>query len=56
MEQRERFVHAHREGYYSMVKLCARYGVSCKIGYKWLAGFDDGGHQALRDRSRAPRH
>jgi len=56
MEQRESFIRTHREGYYSMIELCARYGVSRKTGYKWLARFADGGRQALRDRSRAPRH
>jgi transposase InsO family protein len=56
MEQRESFIRAHREGLYSMVELCARYGVSRKTGYKWLARFEDGGRHALRDRSRAPRH
>jgi transposase InsO family protein len=56
MEERERFVRDHREGFYAMVELCARYGVSRKTGYKWLARFEDGGRQALRDQSRAPRH
>ena len=55
MDQRERFIRAHREGLYSMVELCARYGVSRKTGYKWLARFEEGGRQALCDRSRAPR-
>jgi transposase InsO family protein len=54
MEERERFVRDHREGFYAMVELCARYGVSRKTGYKWLARFEDGGRQALRDQSRAP--
>ena len=56
MEERERFVRDHREGFYAMVELCARYGVSRKTGYKWLARFEDGGRQALRDQSRAPHH
>jgi transposase InsO family protein len=54
MEQRESFVRAHREGFYTVVELCARYSVSRKTGYKWLARFEDGGRPALRDRSRAP--
>ena len=33
MEERERFVRDHREGFYAMVELCARYGVSRKTGY-----------------------
>jgi transposase InsO family protein len=39
-----------------MAELCARYGISRKTGYKWLARFDEGGRLGLRDRSRAPRH
>lgn len=56
MDQRERFIRTHREGYYSMTELCARYGVSRKTGYKWLARFEEGGRLALQDRSRAPHH
>ena len=54
VEQRERFVRDHREDLYPMTELCARYGVSRKTGYKWLARFDAAGRQGLRDQSRAP--
>jgi hypothetical protein len=37
-----------------MAELCARYGVSRKTGYKWLARYDGGGRPALRERSHAP--
>jgi transposase len=37
MHQREQFVADHRRGVYSMTELCARYGVSRKSGYSWLA-------------------
>ena len=37
-----------------MTELCARYAVSRKTGYKWVARYDAGGRAALRDRSRAP--
>jgi len=56
MEQRERFIRDWQRGLYTMTELCARYDVSRKTGYKWLARFDDGGRQALADRSRAPHH
>ena len=36
MEQRERFIHDHRVALYTMVEICARYGISRKTGYKWL--------------------
>ena len=54
VEQRERFVRDVRMSVYPLTELCTRYGISRKTGYKWLARFEDGGRQALRDRSRAP--
>ena len=54
VEQRERFILDHRHELYTMAELCARYGISRKTGYKWLARFDDGGRQGLEDRRRAP--
>jgi transposase InsO family protein len=54
VEQRERFIQDHRWDLYAMAELCARYGISRKTGYKWLARFEEGGRRALRDRSRAP--
>lgn len=56
MEQRIGFLADHRQGLYPMSELCARYGISRKTGYKWLARFDEGGRPALADRSRAPHH
>jgi putative transposase len=56
VEQRERFICDHRLDLYAMAELCARYGISRKTGYKWLARFDEGGRLGLRDRSRAPHH
>ena len=50
MEQRERFIDDSRLGLYDMTELCARYAVSRKTGYKWLARYDAGG--APHDRSR----
>ena len=55
VEQRERFIDDPRLGLYDMTELCARYAVSRKTGYKWLARYDAGGRPALRDReSGAP--
>jgi putative transposase len=56
VEQRARFIHDHRVGLYTMAELCARYDVSRKTGYKWLARFDAAGRAGLQDRSRAPHH
>ena len=55
VEQRERFIDDHGLGLYDMTELCARYAISRKTGYKWLARYDGGGRPALRDRSRAPK-
>lgn len=54
VEQRERFIRDHRLDLYAMAELCARFGISRKTGYKWLARFDEAGRAGLRDRSRAP--
>jgi putative transposase len=56
VEQRERFIQDHRLDMYAMAELCARYGISRKTGYKWLARFAEGGRRGLGDRSRAPHH
>jgi putative transposase len=56
VEQRERFIRDHRLDLYAMAELCARYGISRKTGYKWLARFEEGGRLGLRDRSRTPHH
>ena len=55
MEERARFVLEALEGWTSMSELCARYGVSRRVGYKWLARYREGGLGALEDRSRARR-
>jgi transposase InsO family protein len=34
--------------------LCKRYNISPKTGYKWIARFNDGGIEALEDKSRRP--
>ena len=56
MTERARFVALHAEGLYSMTELCARFQVSRKTGYKWLARYAEAGVEALADRSRAPHH
>lgn len=56
MEQRTAFIADYQQDLYSMTDLCARYSVSRKTGYKWLARFADGGRRGLRDQSRAPHH
>lgn len=54
MTERIRFVLDHERQFYSMTELCQRYGVSRKTGYKWLHHFNEGGPEAMADRSRRP--
>jgi transposase InsO family protein len=54
MDQREAFVRDAMSQRFTMVDLCARYGVSRRIGYKWLARFAEDGRRGLVDRSRRP--
>jgi transposase InsO family protein len=56
MEERIRFIMALEQGTYSMSELCHAYNISRKTGYKWLSRYRQGGLEALRDRSCAPRH
>lgn len=54
MSQRAGFVTAALSGEESMSASCARFGVSRKTGYKWLARYKAEGAAGLVDRSRAP--
>ena len=54
MDQRSRFIDAYHEGGFTMTELCARFQVSRRVGYKWVARYDAEGRQGLADRSRAP--
>lgn len=54
MDERLQFVRDAMSDRFTMSELCARYGVSRRIGYKWLARYDTDGRRGLTDRSRAP--
>lgn len=54
MEERFRFVEEWNSGDWSLSELCRFYGVTRGTGYKWIARYEAGGLEALRDRSRAP--
>ena len=54
MDERRRFIEDHARALYVMTELCARYGISRKTGYKWLARFEAHGRPGLVDRSHAP--
>ena len=56
MDERARFIDAYRTGGFTMTELCARFGISRRVGYKWLARYDAEGRQGLVDRDRTPQH
>ena len=56
VEERMHFVVAVRKHEESFAAVCRRFGVSRRVGYKWLERFEEEGPAGLFDRSRAPRH
>ncbi|MBW7896329.1 MAG: IS481 family transposase [Opitutaceae bacterium] len=54
MSQRQEFVLLARQPGAVFTRLCARYGISPKTGYKWCKRLVEGGASALMDRSRRP--
>jgi len=55
MDQRLGFITEHLSGELTMTELCEAYGVSRRVGYKWLARYASEGPVGLLDRSKAPR-
>ena len=56
MKERIKFILEVEQSAFGFSELCERYGVSRKTGYKWLRRYEQGGLEALRERSRAPHH
>ena len=54
MDQKLMFVADYKRQVFSFAELCRRFGISRKTGYKWAHRFDEGGLDALCDRSRQP--
>ena len=54
MSERRQFVTEYLRATTSMTALCASYGISRRVGYKWIARFFVDGDHELRDRSRRP--
>jgi transposase InsO family protein len=48
------FAETAARGLYTMTELCARYGISRRVGYKWLARYQATGADGLTDQSRRP--
>ena len=55
MDARMKFVSAVRAGEDSMTALCEEYGVSRRVGYKWLARSVAEGPRGLQERLPGPR-
>src|SRR4051794_7703992 len=53
-DERLRFVLACLDDDDSMAAVCRRFGVSRRVGYKWLARYKEDGPPGLGERSRAP--
>lgn len=56
MSQRLEFVLLAQQPGANIRRLCARFGISAKSAYKWLARYRTGGAAGLADRSRRPKH
>jgi putative transposase len=54
VEERLRFVQECQSQEWSLAEVCRRFGISRITGYKWLERYEEGGVNALQDRSRAP--
>lgn len=55
VDERMRFVAAHKSGLFNLSELCRRYQISRATGYKLLARYEAEGPQGLLDRSHAPK-
>ncbi len=54
-EERIRFIHDWQKQQDSMAELCRHYGISRRVGYKWLARYKQDGSEGVQDRPRAPK-
>ena len=54
MDERVKLIGECLEGELTMAELCRRYGISRRVGYKWLARYEHEGVGGLEERSRAP--
>lgn len=54
MDQKLLFIADHLRDITSFTDLCARYGISRKTGYKWVARYQELGLQGLQEQSRRP--
>jgi putative transposase len=53
VDERMRFVIAVEKREESFAAACRQFGVSRRVGYKWLARYQEAGVEGLHDRPRA---
>jgi transposase InsO family protein len=56
MSERHEFVLLASQKEANIRRLCRRFGISSRTGYKWLHRFNDKGIAGLADRTRRPHH
>src|SRR5262245_56759591 len=54
MHERHNFIAAYLSGLYSVTELCARFGISRKTAYKWIARYQQAGLAGLNECPRTP--
>ena len=54
MDQRKEFVLEAMDPLCNFTKLCSKYGISTKTGYKWKSRFIQEGFAGLFDQSKRP--
>ena len=54
MDQKRLFIADYLTRSFSIVDLCARYGISRPTGYKWSGRFVEQGYPGLKELSRRP--
>ncbi len=53
MDERKKFIRGYLHSDTPVTQLCARAGISCRVGYKWIHRFEQEGLNGLKERSRA---
>ncbi len=56
MSELVKFIAEYEAGDDSFARLCRRFGISRKTGYKWVARWREEGSAGLAARSRAPKN
>jgi transposase InsO family protein len=56
MNERLKFIAEYLEQAVPISELCRKYGISRRVGYKWIGRYVAEGPGGLEDRSRAPHH